>query len=130
MPYATGPYATFDALPAPTTTRVHSARGFDFANRVYLFDDDGNPLPMDPTAQRVMLAVSEATSVPPRYSTDQEREARRRDIAAALEGMEKERAIEVTAIIVESKGSGTGREQINFLNQNTAENQTVVTTQG
>lgn len=86
MPYAKGPYASFDSLPAPDNPTIVSARKIDMKTRRYVIDEDnGGMVPMDSTAQLVGLTLAFDSGPVPRVQTAQELDARRQRVLAALE---------------------------------------------
>lgn len=80
---------------------------------------------MDPTAQRVMLAVSWGAPDLMKFISDNEMDKRRREILAALDPLVDEGVIEVQRVIVERDRAGSAREQVDFLNKLTGTSATV-----
>ncbi len=120
-----GPYGALTSLPAPATTRVVAARKIDFARGRYEYDADGNAVGMDPTAQRVILAVSFGAAPEVGVIDDRELEARRARIEAALQAMVDEGAIRDVVVTVESAGAGEVAETVGYHNLATAQDESV-----
>lgn len=125
MAYLKGAYAQHSSLPSPSLCKLVSSRRIDFVARRYVVDSDGNFEGMDDTAQRVMLAVSFAAPTPPRFVTDRDFEARKKQIRAALADLEKEGAITVRDITIAAGAAGVATEQVEFTNHHTGANETV-----
>ncbi len=125
MPYLDGPYGAQTSLPPPAVTRVVGARKVDFARGRYEYDADGNALGMDPTAQRVILAVSFGAAPEVGVIDDRELEARRARIDAALQAMVDEGAIRDVAVTVEPAGAGEVAEAVAYHNLATAQDESV-----
>jgi hypothetical protein len=125
MPYMDGPYEAQANLPAPATTKVVAARKVDFTTGRYELDADGNAVGMDPTAQRVILAVAFAAQPEVGVIDDRELEARRARIIAALEPMVDEGAIRDVAAVVEEAGPGRISETVSYHNLATAQDESV-----
>jgi len=119
MPYARGPYSQHSSLPSPDVTTIPVARKINFATKRYELDADGNYAAMNPTAQRVMLAMSFGAPNAPRFLTDQEMEKRRQQIGTALAGLVAEGAIEVQRVAVWRSKAGEGKERVYFINKST-----------
>lgn len=120
MAYPQGPYQSFDSLPAPTRSTIHSSRGIDFVKRRYIFDDEGNPTQMPSTRQRVIMAVSVDDVSLPKVITDASLSLRFSQIQRQLLPMITEGAILISNIIVEQgKQAGTVRERVDFRDLNT-----------
>ena len=125
MPYTRGPYAQHSSLPSPDATTIPVARKLNFATKRYELDSDGNYVGMDPTAQRVMLALSFGAPDAPRFITEQDMEKRRQQINAALVGLVAEGAISVTSVKVWRTRAGEGAESVKFINKKTGTGGTV-----
>ncbi len=125
MPYIDGPYDALATLPAPATTKVVAARKIDFGTGRYVFDADGNAVGMDPTAQRVILAVAFAAQPEVGVIDDRELEARRARIVAALDAMVEEGAIRDVEVTVEEAGPGAVSETVAYHNLATAQDESV-----
>ena len=115
-------------MPSPTTTVVVAARKIDYSTGRYQIDADGNPVGMDPTAQRVVLSVSFDAGPEVRIVSDDELSARRARIVSALQPMVVEGAIRDVVVSVQDRGSGEVYEQIDFYNVSTAKAAKVTTT--
>lgn len=125
MPYTRGPYAEHPSLPSPDVTTIPVARKMNFATRRYELDAYGNYVGMDPTTQRVMLAMSFGAPNAPRFLTDQDMEKRRQQINAALAGLVAEGVIGVTSVRVWRTRAGEGAESVKFVNKKTGTGGTV-----
>jgi hypothetical protein len=126
MPYTTGPYEQFSTLPAPPKTKLVAARKIDACKRGVNFDADGNPEGMDPTAQRVILAIAFNSGPMPDIIDDRSLEDRRARIAASLDGIVNEGAIRDVQVFVEALAPGVVDEHVTYFNLTTAKPDTVV----
>ncbi len=125
MPYMDGPFTALTSLPPAAVTRVGGARKIDFARGRYEYDADGNAVGMDPTAQRVILAVSFGAAPEVGVIDDRELEARRARIEAALQAMVDEGAIRDVAVTVEPADGGEVSETVAYHNLATAQDVSV-----
>ena len=125
MAYIRGPYAQHSSLPSPDVTVIPNARKIAFATGRYELDSDGNYVGMDPTIQRVMLALSFAAPNAPRFLTDREMEKRRQEITTALTVLVDEGAISLERVVVARDSAGEGSELVDFTNRETGLAETV-----
>ena len=125
MAYIRGPYAEHSSLPSPDTTVIPNARHIRFSTKRYVLDSDGNYEGMDPTVQRVMLAMAYGAPNTPRFITDRDMEKRRQEITAALSDLVAESAIEVRQVVVKADEAGAGSETVDFINKATGTAETV-----
>jgi len=125
MAYSRGAYAEHSSLPSPDVTAIPNARKIVFSTKRYELDGDGNPVGMDPTVQRVMLALSWGSPNTPRFLTDRDMEKRRQEITAALTTLVDEGAIGLTSVKVQANEAGAGSETVKFVNRRTGEAETV-----
>lgn len=116
--YATGPYSTPGALPSPPKSIVHSSRKVNAATQEYELDPiTGGPLPMDSTAQRVLIAVAKATlTKDQRFITPQDQAATRDRILEAIQFLIDDGSIELRAgsVTISNPERGTEKGVVNY----------------
>ncbi len=127
MPYSQGPYYAPSSLPSPATTRVTGSRQIDFGSGRYKYDADGNPVGMNPTAQRVLLAISFGAGPMPKVIDDRALEERRANIELALARMVTEGSIRDVVVVIEQVGPARVQEHVDFFNTSIADKDSVVT---
>lgn len=130
MPYQQGPYSTFASLTAPTTTKITGSRKVDFTTGRYELDSSGNHKGMDPTAQRVVLAVSFAAPIDGSIDDEQALEQRRKAVFTVLEPLEREGAIRVESVTIERTAGGELEERIRYRNLLNEQESTLKRTHG
>lgn len=127
-PWGLGPLGLPETDPAVEHLPiVHASILIDAATRAYVFDDQGNPMGMDGTAQRVLLLVSYAEIVASVIDARSLKEAEYR-ILAALSPLQKETppAIKDLSVTVRDNGRGFTESTVAFMNLKTNQIQTVV----
>lgn len=126
MGYSKGPYSTFESLPVPETTRLHSSRKVNFATKRYEFDDDGNPLPQ-PSIQQI-VAMKVTFNVPDEKTiTPQSQEASRQAVLNALSDLTRPPSplIDRVEVVFASERAGQQNNVINFRDLSTGLDQSV-----
>ena len=122
MSFGTGPYGS-SGLGMPTvttaatqTTTIVSSQAIDGVTKDYLLADDGNPIGMDDTMQRVMLLTAFEVDTPKLVGLDFEA-TMSAQIRKALLPMTASRppAIRIDGIDIDSK-NGTTQIVVNYTN--------------
>ncbi len=130
MPYCKGPYARHSSLPSPSVFTLHSSRKIDFVTRRYELDDNGNPLPMPSTAQRVALQLDFAIpSGPPKFIDDTNLELREKQLTAALQTLIAEGAIRLESVSATEARPGVASSFVDYTDLNTAADDSLEWTQ-
>lgn len=126
MPYATGPYSEFPALPAPSPSLVVPTRKTDFATKRYVQDANGGIESMRDVANRVILKVAFAKIVQT-HKSERENARVEQEIRAALADMEAgpEPEITIVSIVTDDAVPGVLRRTLTFRDLTTGEPGTV-----
>ncbi len=126
MGYSKGAYSTFESLPAPETTVLHSSRKVDFATKRYEFDDDGIPL-SQPSIQQI-VAMKVTFNVPDaKLISPQDQEASRQAVIAELADLTKPPSplIDRVTVIFASERAGSQNNVVNFRDLSTGLDESV-----
>lgn len=126
MSYSRGPYSTFESLPAPDVTTLHSSRKIDFATKRYVNDDDGNPVSQPSIQQIVALKVT--FEVPDaKVITPQDQEASRQAVIIALSELTRPPSplIDRVEVVFDSVLAGQESNVVNFRDLSTGLDESV-----
>jgi hypothetical protein len=111
--------------PGVTPTTLVSSWKIDPNAQRYVFDEDGNPLAMDGTDQRVYILVCEVLADPPPVVTPQTLRKQESDLRTALRPLVREGAISNLQINAASVQPGEALKSVTYTNNGTARAVTV-----